>query len=144
MMFCYLWISAGFHSSTEEMEDVLCRVMSCNQDSLQLKSFQSLIMSANPETFAALSSDQIQSDRDVISRCQSSRRCLTSKRLLGQVPHDTREGDCVMIVLGAVVPFILRSCEDRYQMVGQAYIHGIMKGEALEFGKELIEDIELV
>jgi Heterokaryon incompatibility protein (HET) len=81
----------------------------------------------------------------------------TEHCLLGMGPHSTRPGDHVFVLPGARVPFVLRPVgpagseggEDgqdgenggngstnrfRYEMVGEAYIHGIMHGEALRLG----------
>ena len=46
---------------------------------------------------------------------------------LGQ---DSNSKDEVWILMGARVPFILRKVEgDRYMIVGEAYVYGIMYGE---------------
>ena len=42
-------------------------------------------------------------------------------------------GDSVFLLKGAVIPFILRTVgerEGRYQLIGEAYTHGVMRGEA--------------
>lgn len=47
--------------------------------------------------------------------------------------HDlTSVGDQVYLFQGADVPFIVRKCQgiDKYKIVGEAYVHGIMRGEA--------------
>ncbi|PVH78411.1 hypothetical protein DL98DRAFT_516747 [Cadophora sp. DSE1049] len=50
-------------------------------------------------------------------------------------------GDEVVILFGGVTPFVLRPVPLRddkykgqrsYQLVGECYVHGIMKGEAVE------------
>jgi hypothetical protein len=49
---------------------------------------------------------------------------------LGLGPADTREGDIIAILFGADVPFILRKLPNgQYQVIGEAYAHGIMDGE---------------
>jgi hypothetical protein len=56
-----------------------------------------------------------------------------------------QQGDEIWILPGASVPLILRkvSAECRYRVVGDAYVHGIMHGEALT-GFELdFIDIEI-
>ena len=55
----------------------------------------------------------------------------TENSLLGMGPRSVREGDEVWVLQGARVPFVLKP--DRktgcYQLIGQAYVHGIMQGE---------------
>jgi hypothetical protein len=68
---------------------------------------------------------------------------LTAQQnILGLVPGDCREGDLVCIVYGCSVPVILRQVSteesgrnDHFVLVGEAYIHGMMDGEALVMKK---------
>jgi hypothetical protein len=59
------------------------------------------------------------------------RFCTTEKGYFGLAPVDSRVGDVVCIFMGAQVPFVIRSCGSDYQLVGEAYVHGVMKGEVL-------------
>jgi hypothetical protein len=81
--------------------------------------------------------------RDIDDNWSKHRRCLTGACLVGQVPIDAAEGDLVAIFMGAAaVPFIIRPIEEGYQLIGQAYLHALMRGEALEpsFGpREIIK-----
>jgi hypothetical protein len=66
--------------------------------------------------------------------CGSGRRfCVTEKRFIGMVPRVARPGDLVCLLFGSPVPMILRRCpsNDKYQLVGEAYGHGIMAGEGM-------------
>ncbi|KAH7408816.1 heterokaryon incompatibility protein-domain-containing protein [Phaeosphaeria sp. MPI-PUGE-AT-0046c] len=67
---------------------------------------------------------------------------ITGKGYLGVGPPRTRAGDDVWILHGGRVPFILRTLEagteansKRRTLVGDAYVHGIMDGEAVEEGQ---------
>jgi hypothetical protein len=57
---------------------------------------------------------------------------------LGLAPEKTESGDKVWVFMGASTPFVLRKLDgsdggrNLYQFVGCAYIHGVMKGEAME------------
>lgn len=51
---------------------------------------------------------------------------------VGLAPHGVREGDLIFIVLGSDVPFVLRQNGEAYELLGEAYVQGIMDGEALE------------
>jgi hypothetical protein len=58
---------------------------------------------------------------------------VTAKGRLRWGLKSTREGDEVWILDGCQVPCLLRPTGDgRYSLVGEAYVHGIMYGEALE------------
>jgi hypothetical protein len=56
----------------------------------------------------------------------------TSKGYIGLAPSSTERGDKVCVLLGCKVPLILRPIDDYFQVIGDAYIHGIMHGEAVE------------
>ncbi|KIM98489.1 hypothetical protein OIDMADRAFT_128054, partial [Oidiodendron maius Zn] len=61
--------------------------------------------------------------------------CRTEGGYVGLVPRHTQAGDLVCIVYGSPVPFIVRESDERegaHRVVGECYIHGIMRGEALQ------------
>jgi hypothetical protein len=57
---------------------------------------------------------------------------LTKNGRMGLGHGLTSVGDRIYVLKGAKVPFILRECEEkgRYKIVSEAYVHGIMRGEA--------------
>ncbi|KAK5660007.1 hypothetical protein OQA88_13475 [Cercophora sp. LCS_1] len=67
--------------------------------------------------------------------------CTTEKGYVGMVPPLSQPGDCIFLIFGSGVPYTLRaeSCgkgNQRYQLVGESYVHGIMDGEALNSPEE--------
>jgi hypothetical protein len=74
------------------------------------------------------------------------RFCVTRKGYIGLVPIETKTGDEIAVFDGATVPFVLRQAEKgdgAFYLIGECYVHGIMKGEAL--GKETVtRDISLI
>lgn len=59
----------------------------------------------------------------------------------------TQPGDEVWLLQCAKVPFVLRPREDgRYYLVGEAYVHGLMHGEAVNGpgGRDNFVSVELV
>jgi len=64
---------------------------------------------------------------------------------LGIGPSETEPGDFVFVLLGSDLPFIMRKESDtseKMQLIGEAYLYGIMDGEVMEKDPE-IETIEL-
>ncbi|CZT22928.1 uncharacterized protein RCC_08636 [Ramularia collo-cygni] len=59
---------------------------------------------------------------------------LTTTGYIGLAPYGTRAGDLIHVVLGAGVPYCLRPQPDNvgFELIGEAYVQGIMQGEALE------------
>ena len=58
---------------------------------------------------------------------------VTEKGYMGLGARSIHTGDKVFVFPGATVPFVLRtSTEGYYSLVGEAYVHGIMRGEALK------------
>ncbi|KAK5136795.1 hypothetical protein LTR08_002091 [Meristemomyces frigidus] len=65
----------------------------------------------------------------------------SSTGFLGLVPYGTREGDVVFVIRGADVPYVLRSYGDAYELIGEAYVQGIMDGEALGMSDLMSQDL---
>jgi hypothetical protein len=64
------------------------------------------------------------------------------KRYIGLVSGNVRQGDEVWLLEGSKVPLIIRRQTEGYgRLVGDAYIYGIMYGEAFEIGD--CEDLTL-
>lgn len=45
--------------------------------------------------------------------------------------NQTRLGDLIAIIYGCSTPLVIRPCEDKFQIVGEAYVEGFMDGEAI-------------
>ena len=79
-------------------------------------------------------------------KLKGRRFCVTRKGYIGLVPIETKTGDEIAVFDGATVPFVLRQAEKghgAFYLIGECYVHGIMKGEAL--GKETVtRDISLI
>ncbi len=63
---------------------------------------------------------------------EKRRPFLTVKGNVGLGPSVLQEQDLVCVLFGCMVPFILRKQGNRYRLVGECYVHGIMKGEAIQ------------
>jgi hypothetical protein len=64
----------------------------------------------------------------------SRRLVVLQNGWLGTAPSRARQGDLVCILYGCSVPVVLRQTpgEDTYSFVGECYVDGYMKGEALD------------
>jgi hypothetical protein len=63
-----------------------------------------------------------------------SRRLLRTKKstMLGTGPEEAQANDSIVLIDGASVPYILRRVEDgKYQLIGEAYVHGMDLKEGL-------------
>ncbi|KUJ13377.1 HET-domain-containing protein [Mollisia scopiformis] len=63
--------------------------------------------------------------------CAGRKLFSTREGSLGLGPSVLKEGDLCCILFGAPVPLILRCAGKQYKLVGEAYVHGVMKGEAM-------------
>ncbi len=61
-------------------------------------------------------------------------RCFftTTSGYIGIGPEGCKPGDHVVLLLGGDMPFVLRSRSDHYQLIGDAYVHGVMHGELMQ------------
>lgn len=69
----------------------------------------------------------------------------STQKLLGWGPSLTHRSDILCIIIGAMTPFLLRPVENdgvdkfsttqRYRLVGECYVQGLMKGEGLRMGR---------
>ena len=86
---------------------------------------------------------------------EGRRLFMTESGLFGlgskSLGQDSNSKDEVWILMGARVPFILRKVEgNRYMIVEEAYVHGIMYGEGYDYYAEWneygrgVEEISLV
>jgi hypothetical protein len=59
----------------------------------------------------------------------------TSEGSMGLGPTLMQANDLVVVLRGGTCPFILRKIGEFYQLIGSAYVHGIMDGDAVEASK---------
>jgi hypothetical protein len=80
--------------------------------------------------------------RPMVSRSSGRKYFVSQRGYLGVGPSTISPGDVIAIVLGLDTPLVLRAIEkDHYQIVGEAYVHGIMDGELME--DSLVQDFEI-
>lgn len=71
----------------------------------------------------------------LLYRHVARRPFITSRGHLGLGLVDMLPGDRVVVLFGAELPLVLRRYnEGYYQVIGEAYIHGVMDGEVMTMG----------
>jgi len=69
---------------------------------------------------------------DASSTCHRRKLFYTQKGYIGVGPEAMEEGDLCCILFGARVPYILRRVGHQCVLVGESYIHGVMRGEIVD------------
>ena len=63
--------------------------------------------------------------------CNGRRFFITEKGYIGIGPAALRQHDLVCVLFGGATPFVLKMEEEYYRFIGEAYVHGLMNGEAI-------------
>lgn len=80
--------------------------------------------------------------REVDLTLGTRRLFRTEGGLLGIGPLEINMGDEVWILAGAKTPLVLRDgSPGRKKLLGEAYVHGLMHGEVLDTGLDLVNVI---
>lgn len=68
--------------------------------------------------------------------CRHRRFFITGNGYYGLGPHNMQPQDKLAVLFGAHVPFILRPFGNRWKLVGECYVNGIMHGEAIDMWRK--------
>lgn len=116
------------------------------------------VLTADYSTFSTLSPSELACalalstnyplNRYHLERCKSIAKCriffITSSGYLGTGPPFMRTGDIVSLLAGFHLPIILREEGSYYRVVGTAYVHGLMQGEAWPRDEAKLREITLI
>jgi hypothetical protein len=81
---------------------------------------------------------------EIDAKARGRKPFVTKKGHLGLGLDHVDPGDAVAVLIGCQVPFVLRkSVGGKYEIVGEAYVDGIMDGEAV-VGREIVGVLELI
>lgn len=80
---------------------------------------------------AAKDGDWAQFMVDSLRFCKNRRFFVTEKGYFGIGSATILTGDTCCVLLGAPVPYILVKAKNGYVLIGESYIHGIMRGEVV-------------
>jgi hypothetical protein len=137
---CQLGLSLGKYPTGEDVREALWRTLCWNRDrSLQYPAL-SKTAARFEEWYSVLASNR---DSDVMAIEMKAQAdpfcrlilwktplCITRKGFLAAVPYTTKPEDCIAVLAGGRLPFVLRPTGDSYRLIGPCYVHGIMDGEA--------------
>ncbi|KAH6711009.1 heterokaryon incompatibility protein-domain-containing protein [Leptodontidium sp. MPI-SDFR-AT-0119] len=75
--------------------------------------------------------------------CDHRRFFVTKKGYMGLGPQGILPWDTVCVLFGGDTPYVLRKKEGCWQFIGECYVHGIMKGEAVRVLKDGVDEGEV-
>ena len=86
-----------------------------------------------PEMGNQLQSPACQGYAIAMEYLHNRRPFISTEGYVGLVPAHSQPNDFICILYGAIVPFVLRrAINGTFELVGEAYVYGIMDGEFLE------------
>lgn len=68
----------------------------------------------------------------------------TSEGYLCKGPTSAKAGDVIILVSGLCAPLVARKVDTTYQIIGGAYVHGVMKGEKWPVNEKDLVDIVFI
>jgi hypothetical protein len=72
----------------------------------------------------------------MLDTCRNRRIFVTKTGYIGVGPKLTLAGDRAVVLYGGRTPFIFRPHRDKYRLVGECYVQGVMQGEAMRRHKD--------
>ncbi len=83
----------------------------------------------------------------VFYHAQCRRLAYSMNGYMALVSHQAKEGDLLYALFGGSVLYVLRPKGDRFMLVGECYVHGLMDGEAMQFletGQAVTEVVSII
>ena len=124
--------------------DANWRIPICDREEHPTSGFFQRATDCSKEQFTALATEPM--DKTVMAQTRSyqatmhyrdgARPILSKHGYVGLGPKEAQPGDIVSLLFGGSVPFVLRPMDEGayYSLIGEAYIYGVMDGEAMEKG----------
>lgn len=139
---------ANYTPTGEKSEDAYLRTLVAD---VQLDSNRNIAGRGAASTVYEVDPDSFTLDEvDWIIRPGIEQQFATIERgYIGLVPRSSDVGDGVYVLINGQTLYVLRfqetrSNEKQYQFLGEAYVHGLMDGEALKWLKEGKVELESV
>ncbi|KAJ4245453.1 hypothetical protein NW762_013962 [Fusarium torreyae] len=77
-----------------------------------------------------------------VQRAMDQRMATIGSGYLSLVPWPSQPGDRIVLLQGGRTPYVLRKAGEKWKILGDCYVHGIMSGEA--WSEDRCVDIEIV
>ncbi|KAI0515179.1 heterokaryon incompatibility protein-domain-containing protein [Xylaria bambusicola] len=85
------------------------------------------------EQTASMSECSAVIDTSIVAMASWLKFCITENGRFAQIPQTSEVGDCICILVGGEVPFVVRPTRrGTYTIVGECYVDGVMDGEVVE------------
>lgn len=111
------------------LQETLDTLKLWRQESFELDSVEELEVNSMVSKVAQVDEFLLSCSRHARGR----RFCGTDTGPLGWLPVGTEEGDCVCLLFGGDVLYVLRSDgNDHYRLIGECYLEGLMNGGGLD------------
>lgn len=84
-------------------------------------------------------------EQSILAIAEARRFCTTAQGRMGQVRNEAVPGDLFCVISGAEVPYVVRpntQVEGTYELIGDAFLVGVMQGETLQ--DERYETVDIV
>ncbi|KAK4101241.1 hypothetical protein N658DRAFT_471647 [Parathielavia hyrcaniae] len=129
-----------------ERKDALWRVPICDRESHPTSGyFRRATAEYSEPQFVALRTQPLDGamigetysyQMTMLKHTDGARPIRSERGYVGLGPGETARGDVIVFLYGATAPFVLRPTGevDEYHLVGEAYIYGVMDGEAMDQG----------
>lgn len=132
-----IWSAEGSSSCFEDLNiwwrTLICDSIGGHKRLNDSREYYALIPPRNVEAVEKLS--EILAPDSAIPMHDGRRMFRTADGRLGLAPSLARVGDCVCVLFGGDVPYILRNMGDSdYEFVGDCYLHDAMDGQELARG----------
>jgi hypothetical protein len=102
---------------------------------------------SKPKTSSSMTEDSTKTQKyvqEVAKRAPGKNLFSCNSQYLGLGPKHMREGDSLVLIVGAEVPYILRDKKNgSFRLIGEAYVHGIMYGEFMHRDEVALQQIVL-
>lgn len=117
---CYMTLTPG--ASRVTLEDFAAFTRAHIRNTAELGEISSSSEAGDMERFASHAGPMT----------HNRRLFTTIKGYIGLSPRPIQEGDIICVLSGCPVPFVLRPSGERYRLVGECNVHGIMKDETIQ------------
>lgn len=136
-MTCATTLAAGIYSGSQaDFDSRATAFLSPFLPTLKSYSeYSSVLLQVAHKTQTADGSNTQLCEMEMATAMINRRFVVTERGYHGLAPALARVGDVCCVVFGANTPFIVRPAAQRHQhfeLVGEAYVHGVMKGEIFE------------